>query len=199
MYYPVRIPKLLQMLRPQYCWQVSEGICLTFDDGPNPETTPIILEILKKHRAKAVFFLSGIQAEKFPEWVNAIVAEGHQIGNHGYAHINGWKTAMETYKLDFLMGHKITHSLLFRPAYGKIKTSQYQSICKEMPDTKVILFNLMPGDFDPNVSAEQLLKRLNTARSGDIIVLHDQEKSIKKLQYALPLWLEHLKIPLQLL
>lgn len=199
MFYPVRIPKLLQMFQPQYCWRVGDGICLTFDDGPNPETTPIILEILRKYQVKATFFLLGKQAEKFPEWVEAINADGHQIGNHGYEHLNGWKTDVNAYTADFLKGIKASGSALFRPAYGKMKTSQYKSICKEIPASKVIMFSLMPGDFDEKVSPEKCLERMKKARKGDIIVLHDNEKSIEKVRYALPLWLAQNKIPLQLI
>jgi len=64
----------------------GNGIWLTLDDGPDPETTPAILELLDRHSAKATFFVIGKEAEKYPELVREIAARGHQLANHTYSH-----------------------------------------------------------------------------------------------------------------
>ena len=61
-------------------------VALTFDDGPNPDATPQILDTLKEKGVRATFFILGSHAERWPELVRRISAEGHQIGNHGYFH-----------------------------------------------------------------------------------------------------------------
>ncbi len=63
-------------------------VALTFDDGPNPETTPAILDILDRHCVKATFFMVGIHAQKHPEIVREVAARGHTIGTHTWSHPN---------------------------------------------------------------------------------------------------------------
>lgn len=75
-------PRLLNLLGG------SRRIVLTFDDGPNPRTTPQILQILRRRNLKAIFFVLGIQAQKYPELVKQIHDEGHLVGNHSYSHKN---------------------------------------------------------------------------------------------------------------
>ena len=61
-------------------------VALTFDDGPNPDATPLILDTLREKRVRATFFILGSHAERWPELVRRIAHDGHQIGNHGYFH-----------------------------------------------------------------------------------------------------------------
>ena len=102
----------------------SQHIALTFDDGPNPRTTPIILEELRKRKIKATFFLVGEKVEKHPELAKRIVEEGHDIGNHSYTHINLANLDKQGVKkeIEFTQGiiKKTTgkRPVLFRPPYG---------------------------------------------------------------------------------
>ncbi|HVF39801.1 MAG TPA: polysaccharide deacetylase family protein, partial [Gemmatimonadaceae bacterium] len=64
----------------------DKKVALTFDDGPNPEATPRILDTLKQYGVRATFFVLGRHAERWPELVHRVASEGHQIGNHGYFH-----------------------------------------------------------------------------------------------------------------
>lgn len=79
-----QLPTSLPIYQPYYG---EKTVYLTFDDGPDPENTPIVLEILKKNKIKATFFITGTQAEKYPELLKQIYLEGHAIGNHSYNHI----------------------------------------------------------------------------------------------------------------
>jgi peptidoglycan-N-acetylglucosamine deacetylase len=196
--YFVRIPGIVKSLYPSIIWDVPDAtqqLFLTFDDGPHPEITPWVLKQLKKYDAKATFFCLGKQAENYPELVQQIKAEGHRIGSHGYAHLNGWKTNDEVYHSDVMKSIEILplnnqEKKIFRPPYGKIKKSQLSIIHASF---SIINWSLMPGDFDASISSEKCLKRLLTAKSGDIIVLHDNKLSRKHVQFALPAFLAHYK------
>ena len=222
--YFVRTPYIIKKLFSEIIWELPNNenkIYLTFDDGPHPEITPWILEQLSKHDAKATFFCSGKNAEQYPEIVAQILKDGHTTGNHGYSHLNGWKTKDDDYLEDFkkandllvkntndsesekilkqvqddsmqqvqgdILRNTLNDKMLFRPAYGKIKNSQ---IFKLKSQVKIVNWSLMPGDFDSSISLEKCFENFTkNIKTGDIIVLHDNEKSWKHLEYCLPKWL----------
>ena len=96
----VTTPKFIQALFPSLIWRKktsNKEIWLTFDDGPDPEVTPWILNVLKQEDVKATFFLVGEQIEEFPDLVGTIINEGHIIANHSYSHLNGWFCNKEKY------------------------------------------------------------------------------------------------------
>lgn len=203
--YFVRTPYIIKKLFPSIIWDLPNAenkIYLTFDDGPHPEITPWILDQLSKYNAKATFFCLGKNAEKYPEIIKNILNNGHQIGNHGYEHLNGWKTDDDAYLQDFLKGQQmlkqVQHdSKMFRPAYGKIKKSQISNLKSHFLNQKseilILNWTLMPGDFDQNISSEKCYSNLQKVKNGDIIVLHDNEKSWKHLEHCLPKFLEYCK------
>jgi peptidoglycan/xylan/chitin deacetylase (PgdA/CDA1 family) len=144
---------------------------LTFDDGPEPESTPQLLDILKKHNIKALFFCVGRKAEKYPDLINDIVNAGHQIGNHSYSHLDGWQTDTGSYISDVRNAISFTSDRLFRPPYGHLNISQYRKLKKEF---QIILWDVMPYDFDSSFGRERVLAVLKSRiRRGSIIVLHD--------------------------
>jgi peptidoglycan/xylan/chitin deacetylase (PgdA/CDA1 family) len=167
----------------------ENNIYLTFDDGPHPEITPWILNELEKFGAKATFFCLGKNAEKYPEILEMIRQKGHNIGNHSYSHLDGWKTDDLAYFDDVKKADPFIRSKLFRPSYGKIKKSQLS-----MLNSQFLIFNwsLMPGDFDDSITSEKCFRNLaDHHRPGDIVCLHDNEKARIHLEYCLPRWLEH--------
>jgi len=198
--YFVRIPYLIKKLFPAIIWDLPNNenkIYLTFDDGPHPEITPWILEQLKKYHVKATFFCLGENIKQFPEILQQIVADGHAIGNHGYAHLDGWKTTDDDYVQDYVKCQELLEqqgnndNKIFRPAYGKIKKSQIPFINRKLK-SKIINWSLMPGDFDQTQTSQQCFSNLQKVKSGDIVVLHDNDKSWKHVQYCLPKFLEYL-------
>lgn len=202
--YFVRIPYIIKKLFPSIIWDLPNDenkIYLTFDDGPHPEYTPWILEQLQKYEAKATFFCLGVNIKKYPEIVQQILNEGHAIGNHGYAHLNGWETNNDDYLQNYLKCQELlkqvtgTDNNIFRPAYGKVKKSQILHLKSQISNHKsqIINWSLMPGDFDQNDTSELCFSNLKRVKKGDIIVLHDNHKSWKHLQYCLPKWLEYLE------
>lgn len=153
----------------------EKTICLTFDDGPDPESTPGILSILDDLNVKAVFFCSGINAEKYPGLVNDIGNRGHIACNHGYSHLNGWKTSVKRYCDDAEKAAVFVSGDLFRPPYGKIRLRQYYRLKNRF---RIVFWEVMAFDFDTRVGPVKSLEILNTKiRPGSIIVLHDTSLS----------------------
>lgn len=150
-------------------------LCLTFDDGPDAETTPLVLGILDDYGVKAVFFCIGQQALKYPLLVDLIHSKGHVIGNHGFSHLNGWKTPVSEYTDDIIKAAGSTSSHLLRPPFGALRPAQYHML---KSDFRIIFWDLMPYDFDKGMGAKGSLKVLKKKiRPGSIIVLHDKASS----------------------
>ena len=104
-------------------WSVSTGrreVFLTFDDGPVPEATPLVLEILKKYNIKATFFCVGENVQKYPEVFELLLNEGHSLGNHTFHHVKAWKTDYKSYLDEVEQCQQLVKSILFRPPHGQI-------------------------------------------------------------------------------
>jgi peptidoglycan-N-acetylglucosamine deacetylase len=195
MFYFKKIPAVLQWLfGGLVCFRIkskAKEVYFTFDDGPHPENTALILDILKRYDAKGSFFCTGEQIEKHPELFYRIQSEGHVIGNHGYKHLKASKISGQTFLENFEKGRLLSNSWLFRPPYGGIRLSGYLKIKDE---TKIVLWDIMPGDFDPEVSQEECVNNiLANIHPGSIIVLHDSCFSAKRLISILESSLTQLK------
>src|SRR5690606_27558868 len=130
--YWVKTNRLVKTLFSRYVWELTNDknvLYLTFDDGPVPEVTPWVLDLLKKYNAKATFFCIGKNVTANPEICRRILAEGHSVGNHTNNHLNGWQTANPEYFEnvrrfeDAAMSSAGFIPKLFRPPYGKITSS----------------------------------------------------------------------------
>ncbi|HPB12883.1 MAG: polysaccharide deacetylase family protein [Bacteroidales bacterium] len=175
---PARPFFLLKLICPGAVFRIrteEKLLCLTFDDGPDPETTPAVLDILSAHDVKAVFFCLGHKAELHHELVSRIRSEGHITGNHGYRHLDGWKTNTQVYVRNFEKGTHFTSGLLLRPPHGRIRPRQYRQLARTY---RVVLWDLMPWDFDSRLEAAKVLEILKRKiRPGSVIVLHDKASS----------------------
>jgi len=187
MFYFKKIPDFIQGLFPTITWRVpntDSEIFLTLDDGPHPDSTPIILDLLDQFRIKATFFCLGAQVEKHPELLQEIINRGHGIGSHGFRHISGWKTPGKSYIDQVAKATKLIPSDLFRPPFGRIKIIQYLKLRKVY---RIVMWTLMPGDFEKGQNSQPLIHvTRKNLKSGDIIVLHDQPETIQKLQIYIP-------------
>ena len=198
----VKTNRLIKWIFPKYIWEIPNSdkkIYLTFDDGPIPEVTEWVLELLKKHAIKATFFCIGDNIKKHPELFERVIREGHSIGNHTFNHIKGWDFSKEEYIENALLCEKEMiakrfnlRSKIFRPPYGKIKPSQ-SKILRKM-GYRIIMWDVLSVDYDKNISPEQCLENItkNTV-SGSVIACHDSLKAFKNLEYALPRAIEYLK------
>lgn len=188
----VTVPVFLRMFYPSLLWNMPEGnkrLYLTFDDGPNPEVTPAVLDILDKFDAKATFFCVGDNVQRYPEVYESILQRGHLTGNHTFNHLNGWKTPLNEYYDNVNLCRKHVDSPWFRPPYGRITPSQIQALKKEYT---IVMWSVLSYDFDPETTPEQCVDYvLNHATDGSIIVFHDSAKAAEKVLFALPKVLEY--------
>jgi peptidoglycan/xylan/chitin deacetylase (PgdA/CDA1 family) len=200
--YLVRSSYLVKKLYPKAVWRADPGLkklYLTFDDGPVPDATPFILDLLKEKNIRATFFCVGENVEKNPALFERILKDGHRTGNHTFNHVNGWNTHTDDYLDNVERCSKMLNQYdiknndgrkpLFRPPYGKLKRSQY-SILKSRYD--IIMWDVLTGDYDKDTSEEKCLRNaIDTARNGSIIVFHDSTKARKNMEYALPRFIEY--------
>jgi len=180
----VKTPKFVELLFPSLVWKkenAEKEIYLTFDDGPTPEFTYWILNLLSILNIKATFFCLGKSSKKHPKIIDAILNNGHQIGNHTYSHKNGFLSSSKTYLQDIRKCEKILPNTdLFRPPFGKIYPWQIRKIKEKY---KIIMWDVLSYDFTENISKKQLKKNiLRNTESGSIIVFHDNKKSEKILK-----------------
>lgn len=179
-------PRLANWVFPKLRWRFSisePGIFITFDDGPNPEITPFVLDLLKQYNWKATFFCVGQNMTRYPELFQRIISEGHAIGNHTMKHLNSLKTENEEYLASFREFEQIYPTKLFRPPYGRIKPS----ISREIGLThQIIMWSWLSYDYDLNVSNERILSEAKRIKKGDILVLHDNAKITERQKQLLP-------------
>jgi peptidoglycan/xylan/chitin deacetylase (PgdA/CDA1 family) len=201
-FFMIKVPKIIKYLFFNQVWNIpntENTIYLTFDDGPTPEITERVLEILDKNQIKATFFCIGDNVRKYPEIVQKIISQQHSVGNHTYSHLKGWKTTTKTYisnteaceiKLHSL--YKIRNSKLFRPPYGKI--TPWQSYKLRKLGYKIIMWDVLSKDYDASISAEKCYENvIENGTSGSIIVFHDSNKAKKNLLNSLEKTIENLK------
>ena len=193
--YLIKSPLLLKWYYPSLVWNKSRTdkvIYLTFDDGPIPDVTDFVLKTLNSFKAKATFFCIGDNIVKHPQVFQRLLAGGHRIGNHTFNHLKGWKTSNDTYIQNFSKCQELTGTMLFRPPYGRIKKAQINRLNTLHPNIQIIMWDVLSGDFDTELSPENCLKNVVThAENGSIIVFHDSLKAFDRLRYALPLALKH--------
>lgn len=198
----IKVPKIIKLLFFNQVWNIpntENTIYLTFDDGPTPEITERVLEILDKHHIKATFFCIGDNVRKHPEIVQKIISKQHSVGNHTYSHLKGWNTPTKTFisntvaceiKLNSLF--KIRNSKLFRPPYGKI--TPWQSYKLRKLGYKIIMWDVLSRDYDASISAEKCYENvIKNVSSGSIIVFHDSHKAKKNILNSLEKNIETLK------
>ena len=188
--YLVKSPLLLKWYYPSLVWNKSRSekvIYLTFDDGPIPVVTDFVLNTLKSFNCKATFFCIGDNISKHPEIFERVKNDGHAIGNHTFNHLKGWKTADDLYISNFQQCQQLTRSNLFRPPYGRIKKSQISYLKTINPDLRIIMWDVLSGDFDLNLSPEKCYENVvRHTGNGSIIVFHDSLKAFDRLRFALP-------------
>ena len=192
--YFVKTPWWIKKLYPGCVWDIepkNKTLYFSFDDGPHPTITSYILNLLKKYNAGATFFCIGQNVQNYPEVYKQIIEEGHSVGNHTEHHFNGWKTSDEDYIRDIVEANDKIGSSLFRPPYGRIKKTQMRLLKEKYPAMKIIMWNILAGDWDENLKPGRCFEQIRSKISdGDIIVFHDIDKAFPRLEYALPRLLE---------
>ena len=181
-----------QLLRRVPSNDSTKKVYLTFNDGPNPQITPWVVEQLKNAGGlKATFFCIGENAEKYPELVNLLKSEGHEIANHSHRHESGWATSKKSYFRSFLeCENTLGKTSHFRPPYGRITPNQAQALSKR---TQIVLWDVESGDDNTSKSGKDCLDYLiKQTQSGSIIQFRDSERAAPRLLYTLPEYLKWL-------
>ncbi len=183
-----RPPRIIRTLAPRRVWHVpgcGNRVFLTFDDGPTPETTPMVLDLLKTEGVKATFFCLGAAALQRPELLLRIRNEGHALGNHSWSHLNGWKTETAKYVSDVQRCAEVVSSPLFRPPYGSITFRQAKALAGM--GYRIVMWSSLSGDYDPRKRPQECAQNvLKGLKPGDIMVFHDSAKSRNNVMGALP-------------
>jgi peptidoglycan-N-acetylglucosamine deacetylase len=195
--YWVHTPNWFKSLYPRdLTWEIpasqDRAVYLTFDDGPHPDVTGFVLDILAKYGAHATFFCVGNNVRQYPEMYARILSAGHSTGNHTYDHLNGWKNDCGTYNRNIDRAAQLINSRLFRPPYGRIRYTQIRRLRRSGTPWRIIMWSLLSGDFDPHLTPEQCADNvIRNLRPGSIVVFHDSLKARERMAYALPLVLEY--------
>jgi peptidoglycan/xylan/chitin deacetylase (PgdA/CDA1 family) len=127
------------------------SICLTFDDGPDPLHTPRLLDVLKEQKIPATFFVIGQQAERYPEIVRRMIAEGHAVGNHSFSHGEPSGTSAQHLLEEIQRTRQLLLDLtgqapgLFRPPKGKLTAAKLWALWRA--GHTVVLWNSDPRDY----------------------------------------------------
>jgi peptidoglycan/xylan/chitin deacetylase (PgdA/CDA1 family) len=195
--YFIKTPFWLKRFYAGYTWDMpvrGKELFLTFDDGPHPVATPLVLDLLKSYGAKGTFFCIGKNVEAHPAIYERIREEGHAVGNHTHHHLNGWKTGTDLYLADIARAARVITSSLFRPPYGRITRHQARQLSKlslatagEESANRIVMWDVLSADFDIKLSADACAKHvMRHAVPGSIVVFHDSEKAMPRLRGALP-------------
>lgn len=188
-------PLLYRLLFPEAIWRLRRKerkvVYLTFDDGPIPEVTPWVLDLLDKYDIKATFFLVGDNVRKYPYLFEELKSRGHSYGNHTMHHLQGFKVRSITYMRDLTEADRLIKSPLFRPPHGLIRWSQARAIKKHY---NIVMYDLVTRDYSKRLKPEAVFGNVRKyARNGSIIVFHDSLKAQKNLRVVLPQAIEWLK------
>ena len=191
-----RTPSVLPLVYPSLVWRIPTSertVYLTFDDGPVPGPTEMVLETLEKFSIPGTFFCIGENIKKHPGVFKKVLSNGHAIGNHTFNHLNGWKTSTPFYHenveacTEEIELHASQGTRLFRPPYGRISRRQI----KTLSNYHIIMWDVLSFDYNTKLNTEKALRNTITAtRPGSIVVFHDSHKAERNLAFLLPRFIE---------
>lgn len=188
-----RPPKLYRSLYKGSHWRFRKNekvVYLTFDDGPVPEITPWVLDLLDKYKIKAAFFCVGDNVRKYPEIFQMVKDRGHIVGNHTYHHIQGWKVTTPGYLKDVDLADELIKSKFFRPPHGHMRLPQFYFLRSKY---KVIMWDVVTRDYSKLKTSDEVFEIVKKyTRPGSIIVFHDSIKAGDRMKESLPRAIEWL-------
>lgn len=183
-----RPPGFIKKLFPSVLWEVpvrEKNLYFTFDDGPDPDSTPALISELKKLNIKATFFCLGYKAQMYPGLINLLKEQGHSIGNHGFDHLSGWTTGTVRYVENFEKARYFIPSGLIRPPYGRLAPWQQKALIKK--GFRIVMWSLLSYDFDSRLTTGKIREVvLANVRPGAILVFHDKPSLKAKVLNLLP-------------
>ncbi len=191
----VQPPHTFRLFHPEAIWRIKvrgrKCAYLTFDDGPVPEVTPQVLDILDRYGVKATFFMVGQNAERHPELLEEVRRRGHAIGNHTMHHMHGRKCSYNTYLRDVAEANLQLRSTLFRPPYGTLSWRQMKTIQLHY---NIVMYDVVSRDYARLITPEEVVENVQRfTRNGSVIVFHDSQRAAANLLPALPQIIEWLQ------
>jgi peptidoglycan/xylan/chitin deacetylase (PgdA/CDA1 family) len=196
------VPGLGEALRIELRQDGVEGVALTFDDGPHPQGTPAVLEILREAGATATFFLAGEQVVRRPALAAEIVAAGHRVELHCHRHRNLLRLSVRQFLEDAERARAVIEEASgqevsdYRPPYGIFSAATLRAVRRR--GWRPVLWSRWGRDWTKRATAESIARRSSTGvEAGDIVLLHDADYysargSWVRTAAALPLILEEL-------
>ena len=170
---------------------VGKVVYITFDDGPTPENTEQILEILDRYSVKATFFCCGNKADEYPDLLKKISDAGHVVGYHSYSHKDILKTKSSEWLADVERKSAVSEARLFRPPYGRILFRHYRKLKSKY---KFVFWDVMSYDYEASRSPESIMELLQkSVREGSVVVFHDNAKAKLNVHAVLPKFIEMMK------
>jgi len=174
-------PIILKKIFRDFNWNTNNGkVLLTFDDGPNPGTTELILKKLSEEKIQALFFCVGENVQKYPELIEQIKDEGHSFGNHTFNHkilnkISGEEKDYQISSVNKIFNDQFDIKLkYFRPSHGRFQLSTSSLMKKH--NLKNIMWSLLTYDYKNDLSIVKFAVE-KYLKPNSIIVLHDSNKS----------------------
>ncbi|MGW8248536.1 MAG: polysaccharide deacetylase family protein [Acidiferrobacterales bacterium] len=175
----------------------TRSLALTFDDGPHPEHTPMLIKILGTANVKGTFFLQGCEAKKYPSLVRDLINAGHQVGNHGYNHLNCRQVKYIDYindieeaqaLLENIAGHALPR--IFRPPYGSVSPRTFLTL--NARGYKYIFWSADSRDSFIR-ERDNLLQHVKSQqiRPGDVMLFHeDYRHSVESIEEIVKFYLD---------
>jgi len=186
------MPRIIQATDKRFLWKVKtleKQVFLTFDDGPIPNVTPWVMDILSAYNARATFFCVGENVDRNRILFNSLLDNGHEVGNHTYSHLNGWKSKRFSYYRDIMRCQELYDFKLFRPPFGKININTINTLKKKF---QLVMWDTLSVDYNQQISENTCYNNVvKHAEQGSIIVFHDSLKAEKNLKLVLPKVLEY--------
>lgn len=186
-------PWFYRALFPGVTWRIpAEPKCvyLTFDDGPIPEVTPWVLEVLRRYGVQATFFMVGDNVRKHPEVYRMVAEAGHRIGNHTFNHIQGIAFWTRHYLENVEKAASYIPGNLFRPPHGHMRLPQVLWLRQRY---RIVMWDVVTRDYNARKTPDEVLEVVKRyTRNGSIIVFHDSLKAEKNMRQAMPRAIEWL-------
>ena len=188
----VQFPDFLRPFLGKLLWRKDHSekvIYITFDDGPVPEVTPLVLDLLDEYNLKATFFCVGENVEKYPEIYADVLKRGHKTGNHTFNHLKGISVSTEDYVANVEKAAESIESKLFRPPYGRINYKQKKAL---RSNYEIVMWDLITQDYNNKISPVSIMQNIKRySRNGSLVVFHDSIKAERNMLTVLPMAIEY--------
>ena len=152
-------PYMYRMLYPETIWRIprkNKTVYLTFDDGPVPEVTPWVLNILDHYNIKATFFCVGDNVARHKELYQEVLNRGHLTGNHTQNHIQGMKFRTRNYLKNVEAANTLINSPLFRPPHGHMRFRQ--KVALQKAGYHIIMWDVVSRDYSKNLTPDEVVE-----------------------------------------